>query len=204
MGLGLLLAFAGFAFVSSITPGPNNAMLLASGVNYGFRRTVPHIAGISLGCVAMVLLVGLGLEQAFAAVPQLYDVLRYTGAAYLLWLAWKIARAGPVVEGASGGRPMTFCQAAAFQWINPQGLGRRRRRGGYLRTTRWFWAQCHRARRATWSDYGSKYFRLGRLRHSFAAPTVPTGLCPYSEYHDGAAAGTLAGANPKTLRMLPM
>jgi len=120
MGLGLLLAFAGFAFVSSITPGPNNAMLLASGVNYGFRRTVPHIAGISLGCVAMVLLVGLGLEQAFAAVPQLYDVLRYTGAAYLLWLAWKIARAEPVVEGASGGRPMTFCQAAAFQWINPK------------------------------------------------------------------------------------
>jgi threonine/homoserine/homoserine lactone efflux protein len=120
MGLGLLLAFAGFAFVSSITPGPNNVMLLASGVNYGFRRTVPHIAGISLGCVAMVLLVGLGLEQVFAAVPQLYDVLRYTGAAYLLWLAWKIARAGPVVEGPSGGRPMTFCQAAAFQWINPK------------------------------------------------------------------------------------
>ena len=87
MTLELLLAFAGFAFVSSITPGPNNTMLLASGVNYGFRRTVPHIAGISLGCVFMLILVGLGLGQVFAAVPQFYDVLRYAGAAYLLWLA---------------------------------------------------------------------------------------------------------------------
>lgn len=120
MGPGLLLAFASFAFVSSITPGPNNAMLLASGVNYGFRRTVPHIAGISFGCVAMVLLVGLGLEQVFAAIPWLRGVLRYAGAAYLLWLAWRIARAGPVAAGAPGGRPITFWQAAAFQWVNPK------------------------------------------------------------------------------------
>ena len=95
---GLLLAFAGFAFVSSITPGPNNAMLLASGVNYGFRRTVPHIAGISLGCMIMLLLVGLGLGQVVAAVPMLYIVLRYAGTAYLLWLAWKIATAGAMTD----------------------------------------------------------------------------------------------------------
>ncbi len=120
MGPGLLLAFAGFAFVSSVTPGPNNAMLLASGATYGFRRTVPHIAGISLGCVAMVLLVGLGLEQAFTAVPGLYDVLRCVGAMYLLWLAWKIARAGPLADGKPGGRPLTVWQAAAFQWVNPK------------------------------------------------------------------------------------
>ena len=75
MSAGLMLAFAGFAFASSITPGPNNAMLLASGVNYGFRRTVPHIAGISLGCVAILILVGLGLGQVFAAVPLIYGVL---------------------------------------------------------------------------------------------------------------------------------
>lgn len=115
-----MLAFAGFAFVSSITPGPNNAMLLASGVNYGFRRTVPHIAGISLGCVLMLVLVGLGLGQVFAAVPLIYVVLRYAGAAYLLWLAWSIARAGPMTGRQAGGRPMTFWQAAAFQWVNPK------------------------------------------------------------------------------------
>ena len=120
MSAGLLLAFASFAFVSSITPGPNNTMLLASGVNYGFRRTVPHIAGVSLGCVVMLILVGLGLGQVFAAVPELYAVLRYAGAAYLLWLAWKIANAGPMSGVAAGRRPMTFWEAAAFQWVNPK------------------------------------------------------------------------------------
>ena len=117
----LLLAFAGFAFVSSVTPGPNNTMLLASGANYGFRRTVPHIAGISLGCMAMLLLVGLGLGQAFAAEPWLYGVLRRVGAAYLLWLAWRIATAGAMKDHAMGsGRPLTFWQAAAFRWVNPK------------------------------------------------------------------------------------
>jgi len=120
MSAGLLLAFTGFAFVSSITPGPNNTMLLASGVNYGFRRTVPHIAGISLGCVVMLILVGLGLGEVFAAAPAMYGVLRYAGAAYLLWLAWRIARAGPMTAGREGGRPMGFWQAAGFQWINPK------------------------------------------------------------------------------------
>ena len=115
-----MLAFVGFAFVGSITPGPNNAMLLASGVNYGIRRTVPHIAGISLGCVAMLVLVGLGLGQVFAAVPLIYGVLRYAGAAYLLWLAWTIARAGPMTGRPAGGQPMTFWQAALFQWVNPK------------------------------------------------------------------------------------
>ena len=117
---GLLIAFMGFAFVSSITPGPNNTMLLASGVNYGFRRTLPHIAGISLGCMLMLVLVGLGLGQAFAEVPRLYDILRYAGAAYLLWLAWKIATSGPIADRKVAGRPLTFLQAAAFQWVNPK------------------------------------------------------------------------------------
>ena len=116
----LLLAFAGFAFVSSVTPGPNNTMLLASGVNYGFRRTVPHIAGISVGCVVMLILIGLGLGQVFAAVPLLYGVLRYVGASYLLWLAWKIATSGPIAARKAAGHPLTFLQAAAFQWVNPK------------------------------------------------------------------------------------
>lgn len=115
-----LLAFAGFTFVSSITPGPNNTMLLASGVNYGFVRTIPHIAGISGGCIIMLLLVGFGLGKFFAAYPIIYDVLRYVGAAYLLWLAWKIACASPPADDTSDGQPMTFLQAAVFQWINPK------------------------------------------------------------------------------------
>ena len=120
MSLELLLAFAGFAFFSSVTPGPNNTMLLASGVNYGFRRTVPHIAGITFGFTAMFVLVGLGLGAVFRALPQLHVVLRYVGAAYLLWLAWKIASAKPVKEGEMRGRPLTVSQAAAFQWVNPK------------------------------------------------------------------------------------
>ena len=116
----MLFAFAGFAFVTSVTPGPNNTMLLASGVNHGFMRTIPHIVGISLGCAAMLLLVGLGLGQVFATVPALYTALRYLGAAYLLWLAWKIAHAGPIQLGDRLARPMGFWQAAFFQWVNPK------------------------------------------------------------------------------------
>ncbi len=116
----LLLAFTGFAFSSSITPGPNNTMLLASGANYGFRRTVPHLAGVTLGFAAMFVLVAAGLGQLFAALPQLYFVLRYAGALYLLWLAWKIARAGSVEPGKAAGRPFTLWQAAAFQAVNPK------------------------------------------------------------------------------------
>ncbi|QLC74599.1 LysE family translocator [Pseudomonas sp. LPB0260] len=117
----LLLAFVLFAFVTSITPGPNNMMLLASGVNFGLRRSVPHMLGISLGFMVLVLAVGLGLGQLFEQVPALYGILRYAGAAYLLYLAWKIAQAGaPDSEGARSAKPFSFLQAAAFQWVNPK------------------------------------------------------------------------------------
>ncbi|MCU1716186.1 LysE family translocator [Pseudomonas sp. 5P_3.1_Bac2] len=117
----LLLAFIAFAFVTSITPGPNNMMLLASGVNFGVRRSLPHMLGISLGFMLLVAAVGLGLGQLFAQVPLLYSVLRYVGAAYLLYLAWKIARAGaPDSRGESSAKPFSFIQAAAFQWVNPK------------------------------------------------------------------------------------
>jgi threonine/homoserine/homoserine lactone efflux protein len=117
----LLLAFALFAFVTSVTPGPNNMMLLASGVNFGFTRTLPHMFGISMGFFSLVLAVGLGLGAAFQAYPMLYTVLRYVGAAYLLYLAWKIATAKSAAD-ASGdqGNPQTFLQAALFQWVNPK------------------------------------------------------------------------------------
>lgn len=116
----LLSSFVLFAFVTSITPGPNNIMLTASGLSFGFRRTVPHMVGIAVGFTVMVAAVGLGLGAAFAAWPLLYEVLKYGGAAYLLYLAWKIARSGPIASGREAGRPMTFLEAAAFQWVNPK------------------------------------------------------------------------------------
>jgi len=117
----LLLAFVAFAFVTSVTPGPNNMMLLASGVNFGLRRSVPHMLGISLGFMVLVMAVGLGLGQVFQRFPALYDILRYAGATYLLYLAWKIANASaPDSERGARGKPFSFLQAAAFQWVNPK------------------------------------------------------------------------------------
>lgn len=116
-----LLAFCLFAIVSSITPGPNNTMVLASGLNHGFARSLPHVAGISIGFAFMVLATGLGLHAVFVQWPLLQTLLKYAGAAYLLWLAWKLARAAPMAAGnAERGRPMTFVGAAAFQWVNPK------------------------------------------------------------------------------------
>ena len=117
----VLLALLAFAFVTYITPGPNNLMLLASGLNFGIRRTVPHMLGIGIGFNIMVLAVGLGLSGVFRAAPVLYEALKWVGAAYMLWLAWRIAHAGPVGVGAEArGQPMSFLAAAAFQWVNPK------------------------------------------------------------------------------------
>ena len=116
----LLIALLGFAFVTSVTPGPNNMMLLASGVNFGFRRTVPHMLGISIGHSLMVFLVGMGLAGAFNAWPPALLVLKLASVSYMLWLAWKIAHASAPGEGRAAARPMTFLQAAAFQWVNPK------------------------------------------------------------------------------------
>lgn len=116
----LLLALLGFAFVTTVTPGPNNVMLMASGANFGFRRTVPHMLGIALGVSLMALLVGLGLMALFEAAPVLGQVLRVVSVLYLLWLAWRIATAAPIRDRPAQGRPMTGLQAAAFQWVNPK------------------------------------------------------------------------------------
>ena len=117
----LLLALTLFAFVSSITPGPNNLMLMASGANFGFRRSVPHMLGIGVGFVVMLVMLGAGLVRVFDALPMLHLALKWVSLAYLAWLAWKVARAAPLTESASAGQPMTFWQAAAFQWVNPKG-----------------------------------------------------------------------------------
>ena len=116
----LFLALLGFAFVTSITPGPNNMMLLASGVNFGLRRTVPHMLGISVGHSVMVFLVGLGLAGLFKAWPPALIGLKVGSLVYMLWLAWKIANAGAPGEGRQRAQPFTFLQAAAFQWVNPK------------------------------------------------------------------------------------
>ncbi len=118
----LLAALAVFVFVSLVTPGPNNLMLMASGMNYGVIRTIPHMLGIGIGFPVMVLLVGAGLMGVFEAVPYSYTVLQAVSAAYLLYLAWKIASAAPADEsdGTPATHPMTFLQAAMFQWVNPK------------------------------------------------------------------------------------
>ncbi len=116
-----LTALGTFAFVSAMTPGPNNLMLMASGVNYGFRRSVPHMLGVLVGFVVMFVLVGVGLMQVFAVLPGSYRVLKGAGVIYLVFLAWKIATAvGPGKALEPGGKPLTFIQAALFQWVNPK------------------------------------------------------------------------------------
>jgi threonine/homoserine/homoserine lactone efflux protein len=122
MSSSLLLAFVVFAIVMFFTPGPNNIMVLSSGLTYGFRRTVPHIAGITVGFAFMVGAVGLGFGTIFLAYPVLQSVLKYAGAAYLVYLAAAIAMSGTPKPGESDrGGPMTFWGAAVFQWINVKG-----------------------------------------------------------------------------------
>ncbi len=120
MPAALLWGLTVFCIVSSITPGPNNLMLMSSGVNFGVRRTLPHMTGVALGFVIMVALVGLGLAGLFSRYPALLVTMKWIGAAYMVWLAVKLARATPIKAGEAKGRPITFVQAAAFQWINPK------------------------------------------------------------------------------------
>jgi threonine/homoserine/homoserine lactone efflux protein len=122
MSHSLLIAFVIFATVMFFTPGPNNIMLLSSGLTYGFRRTLPHVAGITLGFAFMIGTVGLGLGTIFITYPVLQTILKYAGVAYLVYLAAAIAMSGPVTPDQDNRRgPMTFWGAAMFQWINVKG-----------------------------------------------------------------------------------
>jgi threonine/homoserine/homoserine lactone efflux protein len=122
MSQSLFVAFVVFATVMFFTPGPNNVMLLSSGLTYGFRRTLPHVAGITIGFAFMIGAVGLGLGTIFISYPVLQTILKYAGAAYLLYLAAAIAMSGPVKPDQDSRRgPMTFWGAAMFQWINVKG-----------------------------------------------------------------------------------
>ncbi|MBK5569078.1 LysE family translocator [Ensifer sp. SSB1] len=115
-----LLALFLFAFTTSITPGPNNMMLFASGVNFGFVRTVPHMLGIGAGFFLLLIAVGFGLGALLHSVPLLYTALKFAGGAYLVWIAWKIGTSRSLSEGKAGAEPMSFLAAAAFQWVNPK------------------------------------------------------------------------------------
>lgn len=122
MSNSLFVAFLMFALVMFFTPGPNNIMLLSSGLTYGFRRTIPHIVGITVGFAFMVAAVGLGLGTIFIAYPVLQTILKYAGAAYLVYLAWHIGMAEPSApEQDNRSGPMTFWGAAMFQWVNAKG-----------------------------------------------------------------------------------
>lgn len=129
VGLVWFASALAFAVSMSATPGPNNAMLTASGATWGFRRTVPHMLGISAGFPVMLAAVALGAGELLRAHPWAQATLRWAGAAYLLWLAWRIATARPAPprdrgerasSGRAAGRPLSFMQAVLFQWINPK------------------------------------------------------------------------------------
>ena len=118
----ILLSATLFSVAASFTPGPNNAMLLASGLNFGLRRTVPHIMGITIGYAIMFAAVALGLGSIFVSQPSLYSLLQIFSMIYLLWLAWRIATATGVSDGNGRAAPLTFIEAALFQWVNPKGV----------------------------------------------------------------------------------
>ena len=110
-----------FAVALSATPGPNNTMVAASGANFGFRRSLPHIWGVCLGFGLMFIIIGLGGGGALQRLPVVHFILKWVASAYLVWLAWKIGSAsGAFHAAAATARPLSFLQAALFQWVNPK------------------------------------------------------------------------------------
>jgi threonine/homoserine/homoserine lactone efflux protein len=155
----ILLPLLGFVIVSTTTPGPNNLMVLISGANWGLRPTVPHILGIATGFPVMIVAVGLGLELVFQAFPVLHEILKWVAFAYLCWLAWKIAMAGRPRAGGRSGRPMTFLEAAAFQWVNPNA-----------------WAIVLAAVDLYTSDAGNKAVEITVIAVLFGLVCIPNGI----------------------------
>ncbi|WP_299573160.1 LysE family translocator [uncultured Shewanella sp.] len=117
----LIITIALFAFSAGITPGPNNIMLMTSGVNFGVKRSIPHLLGIIVGFPSMVLAIGLGLSAVFQAYPVAHQMIKVAGIIYLLYLSWLIANSSSNLEGKKTSKPFNFLQAAAFQWVNPKG-----------------------------------------------------------------------------------
>ncbi len=125
MTFGHILAILLFSMIASATPGPNNLMLLSSGINYGFYQTIPHMLGIGAGFAFLLIVVGFGIMQVFETYPVIHHILKVLSVCYLLFLSWKIAAAAPMdIEanrhGKSRQKPLSFYQAASFQWVNPK------------------------------------------------------------------------------------
>ncbi|CAA6828497.1 MAG: Transporter, LysE family [uncultured Sulfurovum sp.] len=117
----MLLSITSFAFATAMTPGPNNFMLLSSGLTFGYKKTLAHILGVMVGFPIMILAVGLGMGSVFEMYPVLYDVIKVVGIAYLLWMAWKIATSSSTIRNSDEvKKPFTFFQAVLFQWVNPK------------------------------------------------------------------------------------
>ncbi len=116
----LLVPLILFTLANSITPGPNNIMLTASGAAFGYWRSMPHMLGIVFGFPVMTLAVGLGLGEVFRLYPLLHSILKWVGAAYLLYLAWRIMNAGDPAASEAVKKPLSFTEAALFQWVNPK------------------------------------------------------------------------------------
>lgn len=114
----LVLGFFPYAIITAITPGPNNFMLAASGANFGYRRTLPHVLGVIVGFFVLTVTVGLGLGSLMERYPALHTILKVAGAVFLLYLAWRIASAGVHRAQGQKARPLTFLEAALFQWVN--------------------------------------------------------------------------------------
>ncbi len=192
----LLWALLLFVVVTLFTPGPNNTMLMTSGLNFGFRRGLPHLWGVALGFAVMVLAVGLGLGAVFQAYPAAYTVLKYAGAAYLLYLAWQIATAGEL-EGGSGERAADhFPGGRGLPVAQPEGLGDGGRRGVDLRRRRrvsvnmlLMAASVRQPRHPVERD-------VARLRHGAEAAADQPARGAGREHHHGAAAGGVAVADP--------
>jgi threonine/homoserine/homoserine lactone efflux protein len=117
----MILSITSFGLASTMTPGPNNIMLLSSGLTFGYKRTIPHALGVNFGFPVMVLCVGLGIGKLFEVFPFIYTALKVVGIGYLLWMAWHIANTkGSLDTNNTKDKPFTFLQAALFQWINPK------------------------------------------------------------------------------------
>ncbi len=120
MTLDVFIAFVGFIMVATVTPGPNNFMLFASGLNFGFKRTIPHILGVANGFAVLLVSVGLGLGTLLEIYPLAFTAIKVMGALYMFYLAWRIANSGPLQVGDGKARPLTYMEGALFQWVNPK------------------------------------------------------------------------------------
>ena len=116
----LYLAIFIFAASTTVTPGPNNIMIMTSGLNYGVKNSIPHLLGICFGFPAMVIMVGLGFSVVFEIYPLFHEIIKSLGVVYLLYLSWLIALSSPTSLEGEKSKPLSFIQAALFQWVNPK------------------------------------------------------------------------------------